>query len=447
MKNLPYWIFLLILFILMNILTVREVYSQSGIYVRPDSTSLPTPVTGQTWLFNSTNGQIYVWNGTAFFQISPPQPNYTGVAPPTTSNDASQGFQVGSVWVDGVTDAYYVCTDPTIGAAVWLFLASPSINPALIPQLLYTGLSTGDFVSANVIPTPPGSGLTMTLPGGNGYVDGSYVTIPTAAPTFTDNMWTYVFINTDGSYNYQVQSPMTTPPVVADTVLAYLVEASGGNVTAVVPYYALPATLRNYMLSVPGTTGLVLQTDTSVPATGLKYALVPVGSLDATGTSAGQTLISSGSAWASGTLPLAGLSSSGSTANQVLGINSAATGYEYKSLTAGPGVTITPTTGVTTIAAAFGTTTTQTTSFAAAPGNLYLCNGTLTVTLPDATTCAGQEIVVWNIGTSTITYAVTSAQTINGSSSTFTRNTQWQVQRFISDGANWEMFEATGPTS
>lgn len=44
-----------------------------------------------------------------------------------------------------------------------------------------------------------------------------------------------------------------------------------------------------------------------------------------------------------------GLSAIGS-ANQVLGVNTAATGLEYKSITAGAGITITPTAGVITIA-------------------------------------------------------------------------------------------------
>lgn len=56
-------------------------------------------------------------------------PNYTGwsVIKPSTvtttspgvTNDASQGYQVGSTWINTTAGTAFVCVDTTSGAAVW----------------------------------------------------------------------------------------------------------------------------------------------------------------------------------------------------------------------------------------------------------------------------------------------------------------------------------------
>ena len=44
--------------------------------------------------------------------------NFAAAAAPTTANDASQAYSAGSVWI--YAGVGYICTDPTIGAAVWV---------------------------------------------------------------------------------------------------------------------------------------------------------------------------------------------------------------------------------------------------------------------------------------------------------------------------------------
>lgn len=45
---------------------------------------------------------------------------HTDTVAPTVNEDGGDGYIVGSRWIDTVTDKEYVCTDITLGAAVWV---------------------------------------------------------------------------------------------------------------------------------------------------------------------------------------------------------------------------------------------------------------------------------------------------------------------------------------
>lgn len=45
--------------------------------------------------------------------------NYAGTAAPTASNDTTQGYTVGSIWVDASASNAYICISASTGAAVW----------------------------------------------------------------------------------------------------------------------------------------------------------------------------------------------------------------------------------------------------------------------------------------------------------------------------------------
>lgn len=47
------------------------------------------------------------------------QNNFEATTVPTTSNDDSQGYQVGSMWFNTVSSQWYICNVATTGAAVW----------------------------------------------------------------------------------------------------------------------------------------------------------------------------------------------------------------------------------------------------------------------------------------------------------------------------------------
>lgn len=51
--------------------------------------------------------------------------NYTATVAPTPTDDAGDGYALGSIWVDTVAKSAYICVDPTTSAAVWKPLTGP----------------------------------------------------------------------------------------------------------------------------------------------------------------------------------------------------------------------------------------------------------------------------------------------------------------------------------
>lgn len=79
--------------------------------------------------------------------------NFTATAAPGVNNDKSvgQGYRIGSVWI--YAGVWYVCTDDTIGAAVWS---------------TGNGGTTPGQIAAPAASTPTGAGGTAALTGGTG---------------------------------------------------------------------------------------------------------------------------------------------------------------------------------------------------------------------------------------------------------------------------------------
>ena len=53
-----------------------------------------------------------------------PLNNYTATIPPTVSNDQTQGYDFGSMWIDIATHVAYICINPTTANANWQVLGS-----------------------------------------------------------------------------------------------------------------------------------------------------------------------------------------------------------------------------------------------------------------------------------------------------------------------------------
>jgi len=49
----------------------------------------------------------------------PSKHNLSATTNPAVSNDSSQGYEDGSIWVNTSTDAAYICSDNSVGAAIW----------------------------------------------------------------------------------------------------------------------------------------------------------------------------------------------------------------------------------------------------------------------------------------------------------------------------------------
>ena len=63
----------------------------------------------------------------------PPQFNMTATAGPTTANDSSQGYAIGSFWFRASTNQLWICQSATVGSAVWI----PIVNAGSGKQSIY----------------------------------------------------------------------------------------------------------------------------------------------------------------------------------------------------------------------------------------------------------------------------------------------------------------------
>lgn len=52
--------------------------------------------------------------------------NFEALSAPGSSNDVSEGYYVGSRWVDQITDKSYICVDNSLGVAVWVEVSGSS---------------------------------------------------------------------------------------------------------------------------------------------------------------------------------------------------------------------------------------------------------------------------------------------------------------------------------
>jgi len=74
------------------------------------------------------------------------QDNFTAAVNPAATNDSSQGYAVGSHWVNTATNEVFVCASSTIGAAVWTYVSNPSnakVNVAVVAPAASDNLSGG----------------------------------------------------------------------------------------------------------------------------------------------------------------------------------------------------------------------------------------------------------------------------------------------------------------
>jgi len=65
-------------------------------------------------------GQIFEAIGLTTFSLNGGKMNYDASASPAITDDSSQGYRKGSIWIDNVGKEAYRCIDDAVGAALWL---------------------------------------------------------------------------------------------------------------------------------------------------------------------------------------------------------------------------------------------------------------------------------------------------------------------------------------
>lgn len=124
--------------------------AQAGTFNLPNESSLTSPVTNQTVVFDQSIQQWVYWNGTAYVPTGGgAHPNFTAITAPTVSNDNTQGYSAGSLWLDTATGVTYVCISAATGAAVWN------------PQVSSIGISVPSWMSVSGSPITSGGTITL----------------------------------------------------------------------------------------------------------------------------------------------------------------------------------------------------------------------------------------------------------------------------------------------
>ncbi|MER9376001.1 hypothetical protein [Mesorhizobium sp. M0491] len=102
--------------------------------------------------------------------------NFSAVTDPAVTDDSSEGYQIGSTWVNTATDTAWLCVDATAGAAIWSATAqvgstqgapaAHTVSGTLAPADLLAGIITiaqgAGAPSAQQLPT--GTALQNALP-------------------------------------------------------------------------------------------------------------------------------------------------------------------------------------------------------------------------------------------------------------------------------------------
>lgn len=218
-----------------------------------------------------------VWGSSHPF--SGPLTNYSAVIAPTVSNDNTQGYSRGSVWINTVTNSVYVATSVATGAAVWVqtlpvgnaaggdlsgTLPNPTvarINGTSVPTtpsanqlLVTTGTSVGSWK-----PNPPGLTLsTGVYSGGILSVNG---TNPAAFDITQADAWLVDYVTNPAN-----------PTVTRVSIPAQTVTLSGAALTRSLNWWcadssgtifsqpAEPTTLQRRTAITLGATGSVIGT-------------------------------------------------------------------------------------------------------------------------------------------------------------------------------------------
>lgn len=108
-----------------------------------------------------------------------PLNKFDAIVAPAVTDDAGDGYSVGSLWIDVAGNESYRCVDSTVGAAIWIETTFDAVEVAAMIQ----GQNTATVVN-------PSADYEVPLPGANGTYNGQrliYHIKPTVGINLTIN--------------------------------------------------------------------------------------------------------------------------------------------------------------------------------------------------------------------------------------------------------------------
>lgn len=126
--------------------------------------------------------------------------NFSATSDPGPSNDSSQGYEIGSQWVNVSTDSVFYCLSAAPGAAVWgqISQSGDSDSFQLVPQgnpvahNTAAVLTAADLESGIITSAPSGGAINLQLP----LASAMDASLPEAV---ANNAFDFSIINTDGT--------------------------------------------------------------------------------------------------------------------------------------------------------------------------------------------------------------------------------------------------------
>jgi len=171
------------------------IWSSGGATV---ATTLPIRASLGQIVLNTTDGRAYIWNGTAWVDVTAaggalPQNNYSATTNPLITSDSVAGYSPGSTWVNVTSNAVFKCTNASTGAAVWKDLRAIGDGQVWTDQTLtrvlgtiYTNTSSRPItmnVKLSNVAAVLGSAAIATV--GGVIISGDTLNTGTTLPAFT----------------------------------------------------------------------------------------------------------------------------------------------------------------------------------------------------------------------------------------------------------------------
>lgn len=217
---------ILAIFFAFALSTGAALAGENGIYLRNGTASFVAPTANQTVTFDTAAKQWKVWSGSSWQTLATGPSNLAATVSPTVSNDSSQGYSAGSVWVDTAHQTTFLCVNASVGAAVWLAVAP---NPALFT----TADNFSDYLVSGLVGSVPGSSLTMTTPTGVIYTLGQRLTPAATTYTYPINSDVYDYFQTNSTFNHIAVANNAAAPTGQPGQLIQKVVTNGSVITAV----------------------------------------------------------------------------------------------------------------------------------------------------------------------------------------------------------------------
>lgn len=261
----------LFLCVLVSILPACAV-DDVGSFVRAGTGSIAHPVAFKTWIYDSTDGNLKVWDGSAWQARTLPKFALTGSGTPTVSTDGTLGYLPGSLYFDTAGKQMYLCADSTTGAAVWYQISNRIAAVDVLPKLT-TADVFADWLVSGLIGSVPVSSLTMTTPGGVGIVGGSRIVSSGSTYAYSASSDTYDYLLSTGIISHVAVSNGAAQPTGQPGLLLQKVVSGVSAITSVTqlalsaPKQAVNATGLNLY------TGSVLQAFASSPTANRTFSL------------------------------------------------------------------------------------------------------------------------------------------------------------------------------